>query len=190
VVKQFKAINHPTQIDFIPDLNLLAIVEYSSVSLYDLRQGKGPTMSLSLSSSLPAYGLSCRSDVVAVGGASRNVSLFDTKMWKVRANFKNCVKYEITSIHLSTDSNYCYVADDGVIVCQYWNSTKGVRNNYFSESVRLESRHLGISHNTKTDTLMTLSEKGYIYVVPDALLRTCLKTDTNPDKKKFKTRNL
>lgn len=40
LIREFFAIQHPTQITFLPESEILCITEYNQVSFWDLRQGE------------------------------------------------------------------------------------------------------------------------------------------------------
>jgi len=194
IVRRFQAVNHPTQLHFVPSLNILSILEYNTVALYDLRQGSGngSIRNVPLPSTLPAYALACRSDMIAVGGAGRNITIFDTRSWKVRGTLKNSTKYEICSVLFASDSENLYVGDDSVITLNQWNAADKPSHNYLTDSLRLESRHLGVARNGETDTVMALTENGVVYVVKRGAWKNIQnqKTedegDVEPERKKLK----
>jgi hypothetical protein len=65
-------------------------------------------------SSEPLYALTCTENLIAVGGASSTLTVFDTRKWALRTHWKNCLKYEILYIHFSTvHRELCYVAGGG-----------------------------------------------------------------------------
>uniref|UniRef100_A0A6B2LH20 Anaphase-promoting complex subunit 4 WD40 domain-containing protein n=1 Tax=Arcella intermedia TaxID=1963864 RepID=A0A6B2LH20_9EUKA len=186
---EFRTPGHPYQVAFTPGLNLLAALMSNSVMLYDVRQGavKGATVMIPLLAETSAFALSAREEVIAVGGESRNVSVFETRTWKLKSNWKNPVKYEITSLHLSTNKDYCYVADDSVLLCGKWKSSnKSNTRQYFSNSMRMESRHTGISHVTADDSIIVLTESAKIHILKNGS-HEAAQPEEEPERKKQRT---
>jgi len=110
------------------------------------------------------------SDVIGVGGASRNLSIFDTATWKTRNHWKNCVKYEISTVNFAqTNSDYCYVSDDSVIVCDDWTTPNKNTRFYFTGGIRLDSAILGVSQDVHSDNVVALTENGTITVLSNGI---------------------
>jgi len=169
MVRHWKCVQHPTQISFLPEKNLLAVLEYNQITLWDLRN-RAPTQRLTTTSSEPLYGISCLPHVIGVGGASRILSIFDTATWKTRNHWKNCVKYEISTVNFSqTNSNYCYVSDDSVIVCDDWTTPNKNTRFYFTGGIRLDSAVLGVSQDVHSDNVAALTENGTITVISNGI---------------------
>jgi len=165
LVRKWHCVQHPTQLDFIPEKNLLTIVEHNHISLWDVRSAS-PQQRVYLPSNEPLYGLSCLSEVIGVGGAARILSIFDTHTWKVRSHWRNCVKYEITSVNFSSKyKEFCYVSDDSVIVCDEWTAPNKNSRHYFSGGVRLESSLVGVSKDSNDDIVACLTENGILTVI-------------------------
>ena len=62
----------------------------------------------------PLYALACTANNVSVSGVTRDVITFDTHKWNIRARWNSCLKYEVTSLHLSSENeNLCYVSGLG-----------------------------------------------------------------------------
>lgn len=62
------------------------------------------------------FALDCKPQAIAVGGATRTATFFDTRTWTIRHSWKACTKYQITALHFSaTEEDKCYVADDAVV---------------------------------------------------------------------------
>jgi len=117
-VRTVHSSQYPTQVAFLglaasPN-PLIAITEGSQLSLWDMRaqEKNGNVQRIRVGSEL-LYALACdapKADVVAVGGMSRVVTVYDVRKWTPRGRWSNALKYEITSIHFSTrDENLCYV---------------------------------------------------------------------------------
>lgn len=172
IVREWKCVQHPTQVSYLPEKNLIVIVEYNHISLWDARS-RAPAQRLSMASNEPLYGLSCLPHVIGVGGASRILSIFDTNTWKVRTHWKNCVKFEISSVNFSrSNPDYCYVNDDSVIVCDDWTTPNKNTRFYFTGGIRLDSSVIGVSQHTNSDTVAAFTENGTITVISNGISMT------------------
>jgi len=96
LIREFFVVQHPTQIAFLPERDIIAVTEYNQVSFWDYRQGeRSGCIKRLMPSSEPLYALTCTENLIAVGGASSTLTVFDTRKWALRTHWKNCLKYEV-----------------------------------------------------------------------------------------------
>jgi hypothetical protein len=164
VIRTFQPVQHPTQIGFLPTLDLLCVTEYNMLSVWDLRQGeKFGCIKRTNTLREPLYALACTANNVSVSGAARDVITFDTHKWNIRARWNSCLKYEVTSLHLSSvNENLCYVSGLGSeLLCGDWRGSSSVSHR---EGFHAESRWLGVQQHAEDDTMVGFTEAGSVYV--------------------------
>jgi len=177
-VQTISLIQNPTQISYFnherSGTPLLALTEFNQLKIYDTRQPSSSACVQKFSPSntwLYSLGVSTNSqgytDLLAVGGAGRTVSVFDTKKWTNCGNWKNCLKYEITSIQFSSkDSNVCYVGGlDSEVLAGNWDGSSGV--DHFT-GLRVDSRWLGISKLKDEELLFGFTGSSSVYWIDQA----------------------
>ncbi|KAF2070540.1 hypothetical protein CYY_008145 [Polysphondylium violaceum] len=178
ITQSIGLIQNPTQISYFnherSSSPLLAVTEFNQLKIYDTKQPPSSACiqkftpsttwlySLGLSTNQQGY-----TDLIAVGGAGRTVSVFDTKKWTNCGNWKNCLKYEITSIQFSSkDSNVCYVGGlDSEVLAGNWDGSSGV--DHFT-GLRVDSRWLGISKLKDQELLFGFTGSSSVYWIDSA----------------------
>eukprot|EP01121_Diplochlamys_sp_Union-15-3_P001425 TRINITY_DN11234_c0_g1_i1.p1 TRINITY_DN11234_c0_g1~~TRINITY_DN11234_c0_g1_i1.p1 ORF type:complete len:152 (-),score=27.44 TRINITY_DN11234_c0_g1_i1:4-459(-) len=108
------------------------------------------------------------SDVV-VGGRDRSVYVIDLMKHAQRAVWKNAIKYEITSLHLSRDPKLCFVSgQDSEIICGTWQGRRKKGANYSEDGIRADSRWIGLTYSAKHDLLVGVTQSGTLYTITNA----------------------
>jgi hypothetical protein len=119
----------PTQIRYFPistsNAPLIAVCEYNQVTVWDVRSNNPCIKRLAVRSlllfcilnpsfviqpsNLAFYAMDIQTDSIAASGGSRNVHIYDAKKWSQSGSWSGCLKYEVTSLHFSTEAPLCYV---------------------------------------------------------------------------------
>ncbi len=103
---KLRAPSYVTQLDYVPTYAsqsecLLALAEYTNLSIWDHREKDNNCVKRLSVSSSPLYGLSSDgSNLIGAVGASRTLYLYDIRKWSLFATWANCCKYEV-SFYLS-----------------------------------------------------------------------------------------
>jgi hypothetical protein len=140
-VRTLHTLHNPNNIKIV-DNNLVAVAEGSMVTVYDTRIADRQTRVARLqpvgsAASGSMYALAASSSggfsLLGAGGEDRDVFVWDPRVWKSVNQWKNCVKYELTSLHfLDSDPRYCVVGGmDYEVACGAWfeNKSKAFRAN-------------------------------------------------------------
>ena len=148
VVRTFHTLGSPTDVKLVGD-SLVTVAEGNMVTVYDVRIADRQTRVARLqpvgsTSSGHIYSLAVRGEqsmgsgggaetpgnascpLLGAGGEDRDVYVWDPRVWKSVNQWKNCVKYEITSLHfLDSDPRYCVVSGmDYEVACGAWFENK------------------------------------------------------------------
>ncbi|ERN06303.1 hypothetical protein AMTRI_Chr06g170030 [Amborella trichopoda] len=161
---------HPASICFLQSLSyeyenssILAVAEGCQLTIWDLRTKHNGGCVERVSGSLghPFYAVcSSSSGTVAIGGADRTVTIYDSRKWTALSRWVNCSKYEITGLAFSSfDPDHIYVQGvDYEVCCGKW------QGNEKAFSFRGDSNWLGFSKCSKMDVLAGWCESGNIFV--------------------------
>ncbi|EGC36328.1 hypothetical protein DICPUDRAFT_78014 [Dictyostelium purpureum] len=171
LAQSIQLIQNPTQIQYFnhekSNSALLAVTEFNQLKIYDPRQSTNNSCIQKFTPStnwLYSIGISTNFEYIAVGGANRTVSVFDTKKWSNCGNWKNCLKYEITSIQFSNKNpSICYVGGlDSEVLAGEWNGSSGV--DHFT-GLRVDSRWLGLSKLKNEEFIFGFTGSSSIYYI-------------------------
>jgi len=164
--QSFYTITNPTNVQQIPDSNLIAVNESNMFSIWDKRNNECIQL-FDLPNKERLYGLTCKNEVVAIGGTGRVVTFYDVKTWTVRSHWKNCCKFEIGSVFLrNNDPNFAIASDFySIVPSQYSNEKRHMK--YLKSAIKFDSRVLGVDYNEKSNIIVGLSEKYTLYICDD-----------------------
>ncbi|KAL6962501.1 hypothetical protein U1Q18_037459, partial [Sarracenia purpurea var. burkii] len=144
------------------DSSILAVTEGSQLSIWDLRMKENGGCIRRISGSVGDmfYAVCSSSTGIAVGGADRTVTIYDTRRWSALSRWVHCSKYEITGLAFSSiDSDYIYIQGvDYEVFCGQWRESKKVM------SFRGDSNWLGFSKCANRDVLGGWCDSGSIFV--------------------------
>lgn len=164
VVRTIRTILNPTQVKFV-DENLVAITEYNTLTLIDVRQKDSLSVVKRMQPySGPLYAMHVQGSLIGVGGFNRSVAVFDKRKMAVVSHWSSSLKYEITRFLFSSlDPTLCYVSGlDSEILCGRWDGSSNLSH---FDGPRVESRWVGITQHVSTDTVLGFTEQGYCYVL-------------------------
>eukprot|EP01132_Coremiostelium_polycephalum_P007582 gene7582-9323_t len=183
-------IQNPTQISYFTPTGtnqpLIAVTEFNQLSIFDPRKNQNTPIQKFNTASNWLYSIgSYKGDYIAVGGANRTVSVYDSRKWSNCGNWKNCLKYEIISIHFSDKNpSVCYVGGlDSEVLAGEWNGSSGV--DHFT-GLRVDSRWLGISKLKNQELLFGFTAAGSLYWIDhsDKLFQSTVKKSTTTKSNK------
>ena len=148
VVRTMHTLGNPNSVKMVGD-TLVTVAEGNMVTVYDLRIADRQSRVARLqpggaTSSGHIYALAVRGEGIAAsgggagtpgsatcpllggGGEDRDVHVWDPRVWKSINRWKNCLKYEINSVHfLDSDPRYCLVSGmDYEVACGAWFENK------------------------------------------------------------------
>ncbi|CAK8532834.1 unnamed protein product [Lathyrus sativus] len=167
-VRTLRPLWNPTSINFMQNVNgdqnsLLAITEGSQLTIWDLRMNEngGCVHRINGTPGDTLYSV-CSSSTgnIAVGGADRTVTIYDSRRWSSLSRWVHCSKFEITGLAFSTvDPDYMYIQGvDYEVFCGQWKE----HNKLFT--FRGDSNWLGFSKCSNKDVLGGWCDSGSIFV--------------------------
>ncbi|KYQ89157.1 hypothetical protein DLAC_10401 [Tieghemostelium lacteum] len=176
LINTIQLVQNPTQIKYFQSPNgastLLAVTELNQLKIFDLRLASNECVIQKLtpqqsSQWIYTLGISEDNNYIAVGGANRSVTVFDTRKWSNSGSWKNCLKYEVTNIHFSTTKpSVCYVGGlDSEVLAGEWNGSGGV--DHFT-GLRVDSRWIGISKLQHQEFLFGFTSSTSAYWIENA----------------------
>eukprot|EP00897_Mesotaenium_endlicherianum_P003614 jgi/Mesen1/3280/ME000019S02698 len=179
-VRSLRTLHNPTALAFLHDAGgaaggspCVVVTEGPQLSLWDLRvaeSGGCVQRHLSSYSGEPLYAVACTRDaasaLVAVGGAERTLSVYDTRQWRVRSKWTGCLKYEMTSVLFSAvDPRVVFVGGlDYEVICGRWDQ-EGLRGSAGCLfAFKGDSRWCGVARAARTDVLGGWCQSGNLFV--------------------------
>eukprot|EP01111_Echinosteliopsis_oligospora_P013436 TRINITY_DN4819_c0_g2_i2.p1 TRINITY_DN4819_c0_g2~~TRINITY_DN4819_c0_g2_i2.p1 ORF type:complete len:421 (-),score=138.94 TRINITY_DN4819_c0_g2_i2:11-1273(-) len=151
---------------------LLFTTEYNQLAIYDLRvAGYASCIKRLTPSTSWLYGIGVGEGVVAVGGDSRTLSIYEARRsWSLKASWSNCLKHEIRGVYFSKVSKeLCFVAGvDAEVIVGEWEKGGGTANHF--SCLRVDSRWIGLCPSSlpKEDTIYGTTAQGTVYLVQNA----------------------
>ncbi|KAK9167089.1 hypothetical protein Scep_002280 [Stephania cephalantha] len=168
-IRNLRTLGYPSSLNFLQNSfsgnegSTLVVAEGCQLAIWDLRMKEnGGCLQRICSSPGDIFYAICSSSAweVAVGGADRTVTIYDSRRWSAISRWVNCSKYEITGLAFSSlDSNYIYVQGiDYEVFCGKWKEKKK------DFSFRGDSNWLGFSKCTGRDVLGGWCDSGSLFV--------------------------
>ncbi|KAL5703652.1 hypothetical protein ACHQM5_022179 [Ranunculus cassubicifolius] len=168
-IKSLRTLWYPSSITFLQSSvpgngnSLLAVAEGCQLSIWDLRMKENDGCAQRVCGSMGdiIYAVcSASTGHIAVGGADRTVTIYDSRRWSSLSRWVNCSKYEITGLDFSSlDSNYVYIQGvDYEVLCGSW------KDNEKLFSFRGDSNWLGFSKCWGRDVVGGWCDSGSIFV--------------------------
>ncbi|PRP86557.1 hypothetical protein PROFUN_05195 [Planoprotostelium fungivorum] len=153
---------HPTRAKFLPtsgSSSLIAVTEYNQITIWDINSSTCIRRINSMSG--PFYAMDCNDNFVGAVGASRTVQVYETRNWSLAGSWSNCLKFEVYSMHFSSESpEECYVSGlDASLSRGNWK--KGKRTG----TLQGDCRWIGMDKSKKGDWFLGLNESGNLYYV-------------------------
>ncbi|KAL5703681.1 hypothetical protein ACHQM5_022206 [Ranunculus cassubicifolius] len=168
-IKSLRTLWYPSSITFLQSSvpgngnSLLAVAEGCQLLIWDLimKENGGCAQRVCGSMGDIIYAVcSASTGHIAVGGADRTVTIYDSRRWSALSRWVNCSKYEITGLDFSSlDSKYVYIQGvDYEVLCGSW------KDNEKLFSFRGDSNWLGFSKCSGRDVVGGWCDSGCIFV--------------------------
>jgi len=159
-IGSIRTLGHPSNIVMI-DNNTMAITEDCFISLWDIRSNNLINRIID-SNKRRLYGLSSNSHFIVAGGDNRNLTYYDIRSQATTYHWKNCTKFETSSVHLT--DQICYVTDLYSITPGKREDSVSSHRDLFSKSIKADSRLIGTTMDKESNTFYSITERGTLSI--------------------------